>query len=71
MYFNIYEKGKKNSYVCIYIYIYIYISAVKISSLTQAIHFPSLKVLKIFNAVNAGAGLGLVTQFKTAASLFS
>ncbi len=44
-------------------------SAVKISALTHAIHFSSLTVLKIFNAVNARAGLGLAIPLTTAASV--
>ncbi len=52
-----------------YIYIYIYISAVKICALTQAINFFQLNVLKIFYAINAGAGLGLATALTTAVSV--
>ncbi len=44
-------------------------SAVKISALTQEINFSSLTVLKIFNAGNAGMGLGLATPPPTAASV--
>ncbi len=47
---------------------YIYISGVKISALTQEINFFQINALKIFNAINAGAGLGLATTFTTAAS---
>ncbi len=43
-------------------------SAVKISMSMQAIHFSSLTALKIFNAVNPDAGLGLATPLTTAAS---
>ncbi len=53
----------------VYICIYIYISAVKISALTQAINFFQFNALKIFNAVNAGAGLELATPLTTAASV--
>ncbi len=52
--------------VYVHIYIYIYISGVKISALTREINFFRLK---IFNAINAGAGLGLATPFTTAASV--
>ncbi len=48
---------------------FIYFSAVKISALTQAINFSSLTALKIFNAINAGAELGLATTLTTAASV--
>ncbi len=48
---------------------YIYISGVKISALTQEINFFQINALKIFNAINAGAGLGLATTFTTAASV--
>ncbi len=47
----------------------IYISGVKISALTREIIFFQIKALKIFNAINAGAGLGLATSFTTAASV--
>ncbi len=53
--------------VCVCIYIYIYISAVKITVLTQEIHFFSVQLVKIFNAVNAGVGLVLATPLATAA----
>ncbi len=53
----------------IYIYIYIYFSGVKISALTQEIHFFQINALQIFNAINAWAGLGLATTFTTAASV--
>ncbi len=49
--------------------VYIYISGVKISALTREINFFQINALKIFNAVNAGAGLGLATPFTTAASV--
>ncbi len=39
----------------------IYICAVKISGLTLAINLTSITVLKIFNAIDAGAELGLAT----------
>ncbi len=58
--------GKMCLTVCV---IYIYISGVKISELKQEIIFSQIKVLKIFNAINAGAGLGLATPFATAASV--
>ncbi len=45
---------------------YIYFSGVKINALTQAINFFLFNTLKIFNAINAGAGLGLATPLKTA-----
>ncbi len=45
-------------------------SAIKISALTQAIHFSSLTVLKILNAVNAGVELRLANPLTTAASVF-
>ncbi len=53
-------------YIYIYIYIYIY---VKICVLTQAINVFSLTALKIFNTINAEAGLGLATPFTTADSV--
>ncbi len=57
--------------VCIYIYLFIFISGVKISVLTQEINFFQINALKIFiyNAINAGAGLGLATPFTTAAAV--
>ncbi len=36
----------------------------KIITLTQVIHFFQINALKIFNAINAGAWLGLATPFK-------
>ncbi len=44
-------------------------SGVKINALTQEIHFFQINELKIFNAINAGAGLVLATPFTTAASV--
>ncbi len=52
-------------YTYVSIYKCVYISAVKISALTYAINFSSLTALKIFNAVNTGAELGLATPFTT------
>ncbi len=49
--------------------VFIYTSSVKISMLTQGDEFFQINALKIFNAVNAGAGLGLATPFTTAASV--
>ncbi len=46
--------------VCIYIYIYIYI---------YYIYVYIYIIYMIFNAINAGAGLGLATPFTTAASV--
>ncbi len=45
------------------------ISAVKISTLTQPIISFQFNALKIFNAINAGAGLRLATSFTTAVSV--
>ncbi len=42
---------------------FIITSAVKISALTHAINFFQFNGVKIFNAVNAGAELGLATPF--------
>ncbi len=56
-----------NVIIYIYIYIYIYISSVKIGALTQEINFCQINMLKIFKAINAGAGLRLATPFTTAA----
>ncbi len=47
----------------------IYISGVKISALNAGDYFFQINALKIFNAVNAGAELGLATPFTTAASV--
>ncbi len=49
---------------------YVSFSAVKISALTQDINFSSLRVLKIFNAGNAGMGLGLATPLNCCFCLF-
>ncbi len=43
--------------------------AIKISALTQAIHFFQFNMLKLFNAINAGAELGLATPIVTATSV--
>ncbi len=53
----------------IYIYIYIYISGVKISVLTQAIHFFQLNTLQIFNAIIAWVELVLAAPLTTAVSV--
>ncbi len=64
------EQQKKNCFAEIELdFFNIYFSAVKISTLTQAINFSSLTALKIFNAVNTGAELVLATSLTTAASV--
>ncbi len=49
--------------VCALFMFFIITSAVKISALTNAIHFSGLMALKIFNAVNTGAELELAPPF--------
>ncbi len=49
--------------VCAPFMFFIITSAVKISTLTNAINFSGLMALKIFNAVNTGAELELAPPF--------
>ncbi len=44
-------------------------NAIKITTLRQVIHFSNWMAIKIFNAVNTGAELGLATPLTTAASV--